>query len=234
MPEQPVVAVRGEVVLEVHPEVARLTVTVGARDSDRRKVLRLMSERGDAVAQVLASFEDSIEKTETSSVQVSPQLKLHHKLKERVAGYVGVVRHDVTVTGFDRLGDLVGRLADQELTEVAGPWWALRPDSPVHGRARTEAARDAVRRARDYARALGSEVTSLIELADAHLLSEGGYVPTAAAGATRSLRQRGVEPEELTIDLEPAKQVVRATVEARFRIAEPDLTRVKGDVGDTA
>ena len=149
-----------------------------------------------------------------------------------MAGYVGMVRHKVTVTGFDRLGDLVGRLADQELTEVAGPWWALRPDSAVYRRARTEAARDAVRRARDYARALGSEVRGLIELADAELLSDGA-VPMAVAGATRSLRRRQeVEPEELTIDLEPAKQVVRATVEARFRITEPDLTQMDGEVGD--
>ena len=234
MPEQPVVAVRGEVVLEVQPEVARLVVTVVARDSDRRKVVRLMNERGGAVAEVLASFRDAVEKIETSSVQVSPQLKYHHRPKERVAGYVGMVRHKVTVTGFDRLGDLVGGLADQELTEVAGPWWALRPDSAVYRRARTEAARDAVRRARDYARALGSEVTGLIELADAELLSDGAR-PMAVAGATRSLRRRQeVEPEELTIDLEPAKQVIRATVEARFRITEPDLTQMDGEVGDTA
>ena len=72
MPEQPVVAVRGEVVLEVQPEVARLVVTVVARDSDRRKVVRLMNERGGAVAEVLASFRDAVEKIETSSVQVSP------------------------------------------------------------------------------------------------------------------------------------------------------------------
>ena len=38
--------------------------------------------------------------------------------------------------------------------------------------ARTTAVADAVRRARDYASAVGSGLAGLVELADAHLLSE--------------------------------------------------------------
>jgi hypothetical protein len=76
---------------------------------------------------------------------------------------------------------------------------------------------------------LGSEVTRLVELADSELLSDaGGAVPMALAGSTRSLRRaQAVGPEELTIDLEPAKQVVRAAVEARFRISEPNLATLE-------
>jgi hypothetical protein len=37
---------------------------------------------------------------------------------------------------------------------------------------------------------------------------------------------RAAAPEEFSFDLVPAKQVVRATVEARFTIAEPDLAAV--------
>jgi hypothetical protein len=33
-------------------------------------------------------------------------------------------------------------------------------------------------------------------------------------------------PDEFTFEIEPVKQTVRASVEARFRIAEPDLSRV--------
>jgi hypothetical protein len=40
---------------------------------------------------------------------------------------------------------------------------------------------------------------------------------------------RATAPEEFSMDLIPAKQVVRATVEARFTMAEPDLAAV--DVG---
>ena len=227
MPEQPLVAVRGEAVLEVDPEIARLTVTVAARDPDRRKVLRLMHERVAAVEAVIAAFGDAVEKVETSALQVSPQLKDTSKPKERIAGYVGVVRHTVTVTGFEPLGDLLARLANQELTEVAGPWWALRPDSGVYRQARAAAVREAMQHARDYAHALGSELTGLVELADAELLSDarGTHRSMAFAGAEGPLRTRAAAPEDVAVDLEPAKQVVRATVEARFRISEPDLNR---------
>jgi hypothetical protein len=37
---------------------------------------------------------------------------------------------------------------------------------------------------------------------------------------------RASAPQDFSIDLVPAKQVVRATVEARFTIGEPDLAAV--------
>ncbi|HTF08628.1 MAG TPA: SIMPL domain-containing protein, partial [Asanoa sp.] len=41
----PVVAVRGEAVREVPPEIARFAVTVVARDKDRQATLRRLAER---------------------------------------------------------------------------------------------------------------------------------------------------------------------------------------------
>ena len=59
------------------------------------------------------------------------------------------------------IGDLLVRLADREMVELTGPEWALRPDSEVYRRARTEAVRDARRRAEEYAAAAGSRLTGL-------------------------------------------------------------------------
>ena len=44
-------------------------------------------------------------------------------------------------------------------------------------------------------------------------------------------RTRVASPEEFTFDLAPAKQAVRATVEARFRISQPDLAAVAAEPG---
>jgi uncharacterized protein YggE len=102
------------------------------------------------------------------------------------------------------------------------------PDSPVQRNARIDATHDAVRRARDYAHALGSELTELVELADARLLSAsngpGQPMVMAAGGAPRGRQAPALE--EFTFDIVPARQTVRATVEARFRITSPDLTTV--------
>jgi uncharacterized protein YggE len=223
-------AVQGEAVLEVEPEIARIEVSVAAAHRDQPKTLQLLNERAVAVDKVLASFPDVIERTETSGMRVSPQLA-GRSLQDRVSGYHGAVHYAVTVTGFDRLGELMAQLADLDQAEVGGPWWELRASSLVYGQVRVAAVKDAVRRARDYAAALGSGLTSLLELADARLLSDSrGQGGSLANSAGRLPRRRGTaSPEEFSFDLVPAKQMVRATVEARFTISEPVLADVELD-----
>jgi len=230
MSQQPTLAVQGEAVLEVDPEIARIEVSVAAVDRDRAKTLQLLNDRAVAVDKVLASFPDVIEKTETSGVRVSPQLA-GRVARDRISGYHGAVYHAITITGFDRLGELMAQLADLDQTEVGGPWWELRPGSRLYGRVRVAAVRDAVRRARDYAEALGSDLTGLVELADARLLSDSRGQTEAQVMSPARLphRVRAAAPEEFSFDLVPAKQVVRATVEARFTIGEPDLAAVQLD-----
>ena len=225
MSQLPMLAVQGEAVLEVDPEIARIEVSVAAVDRERAKTLQLLNDR--VVDKVLASFPDVIEKTETSGVRVSPQIA-GRALRDRVSGYHGAVHHAITVTGFDRLGELMAQLADLDQTEVGGPWWELRPLSPVYGQVRVAAVKDAVRRARDYAAALGSDLAGLVELADARLLSDsrGHAEGMAMTSARLPHRVRTAAPEEFSFDLVPARQVVRATVEARFTIGEPDLAAV--------
>jgi|ERR1022692_1038178 uncharacterized protein YggE len=227
MQEQPLIAVRGEIVLEVEPEIARLEVSTLARDAERARAMQLLDDRAGTVDKILAGFPDVIERIESSGLRVSPQLS-NQKMPSQVAGYLGVVRQTVAVTGFDRIGDLMAQLAGREMTEVGGPWWELRPGSPVYRQARVAAAGDAVRRARDYARALGSELVGLVELADARLLSDGTGQGEHAPRFTARLPQRTrvAAPEEFAFDLAPVKQTVRATVEARFRISQPDLAKV--------
>jgi len=128
-PGEPLLAVRGEAVLEVEPEIATLGVTVAARDPDRAKTLRRLNDRGAAIDHILTGCAGAIEKVETTAVRVSPQLK-SNRAHERVSGYLGVVHSTITMAAFERIGELIAALADQDLTDVTGPWWALRPDSP--------------------------------------------------------------------------------------------------------
>lgn len=231
MNEQPIVSVRGEAVLEVDPELARLSVSIAARDSDRAKALRLLNERGRTFDDIVRRFGDAIDKVETAAVHVSPQLK-SRKPQEKISGYVATVHHTITVVDFSRLGELIAVIADRDLSEVGGPWWSLRPDSATHRRARFEATHDAVRRARDYAEAVGSDLVDLVELADVGLISETRApfqpvaMPVAAAGPLRS--RQPAAPEEFTFDIAPVTQVVRAQVEARFTMARPDLATIRG------
>lgn len=76
---------------------------------------------------------------------------------------------DLTRRNTAALGELTTRLAQLDLASVDVPWWALRPDSPVHGAARRTAVHDAVRRARAYAEALDATLVALVELSDSSL-----------------------------------------------------------------
>ncbi|MGC4894112.1 SIMPL domain-containing protein [Micromonospora sp. DT31] len=211
MADAPVVAVRGEAYREVAPELARFTVTAVARDRGRETTLTRLAERAAAVRALLDATEPAVGR-ETGQVHVWPVTK---RSGDRVVAYQGSVSTTVTVTDFTALGELMLRLADQEQVEVAGPVWALRPDSPVHREARQAAIADALVRAREYAEALGARVVALRELSDTGLTAAPPMLARAAYG-------RSGEPAP-ELELDPVPQPVHAAVEARFTISEPVL-----------
>lgn len=215
MVQAPVVAVRGEAIREVPPEIARFSVTVSARHTHRRTTLTRLAARSDGVRELIETYGPAIERRETGDLRVRPEVK---GVRERITAYHGSVSTTVTVTDFTVLGELMLRLAEQEQTSVAGPWWALRPGSPVHSEARRAAITDAVQRAREYAEALGARVTSLVELADLGMTHQP--VTMMRAGYAVDAESAGGPPR---LDLDPQPQTVHAGVEARFTISEPTL-----------
>jgi len=218
---QPVISVRGEAQLEVEPEIAVVSVTVQARDRDRRTVLDRLVARNKQVLDLAAGYGDAVEKTESGPASAYPELKKGDS--ERVSRYSGQASVRLTVRDFTVLGELVSRLATLELASVAGPWWSLRPDSPVYRQVRIAAAQDATLRGREYAEAFGGQLGELIEAADTGLLSsqasqsQGGWHPQAFAASLRG----GPAQEEPSLDLEPVRQTVSAQVEARFAMIPP-------------
>ncbi|MFF1412205.1 SIMPL domain-containing protein [Streptomyces sp. NPDC058289] len=221
-PEVPRVAVRGEATLEVDPEIARIGITVSARGTDRRTALEDLTRRNDAVLDLVKSYGDPVEKLETGAFSITPELTRHGR-GERIRAYHGRVHLTAELNDFTTLGELTTRLADLELTQVDGPWWALRPTSPAHGEARRQAVLEAVQRAREYAAALGADLAALVELAD--LGAENAPAPFQTSGA--GMRTMAFSAAEDTgapaLDLEPQRQTVYAQVNARFTMTPPQL-----------
>jgi uncharacterized protein len=219
MNTQPVISVRGEAIMEVEPEIATINVTVQARDRDRRTVLDNLATRNAQVIALIKGYGDAVEKLESGPTSVYADMK-NNARDERVIRYLAQANTRVTVRDFTVLGELMTELADGDLVTVLGPWWSLRPDSPVYREARIAAAKDATRRAQEYAEAFNAKLGQLIEAADRGLLSGGGE-PTgrwrmAAARGVASAEAYGSEPPGL--DFEPAKQHVTANIDARFRV----------------
>jgi uncharacterized protein YggE len=222
-PDAPRIAVRGEARLEVDPEIARIGITVAARGRDRRSALDDLTRRNAGVLDLVKSYGDAVERLETGAFSITPELTKHGR-GERVRTYHGTVHVTAELTDFTALGELTTRLADLELTRVDGPWWALRPDSPAHREARKKAVREAVQRAREYAEALGTTLSALVELAD--IGAENAPPPyPQAPGRARSAAygSAGENAPAAPLDLEPQRQRVHAQINARFTMVPPEL-----------
>jgi uncharacterized protein YggE len=235
--QQPVISVRGEAYLEVDPEIAVVSITVQARDRDRRAVLDRLVGRNRQVLDLVREYGDAVEKVESGPASAHPEFKPKGD-RERVAGYAGQASARVTVRDLSVLGELVARLAELELVTVAGPWWSLRPDSPVYREARVAAARDATLRAGEYAAAFGGRLGELIEAADTGLLTSRSTPqagpPIRRARMMAAQMSAGYAEEAPSLDLEPARQSVTAQVEARFAMRPAEPAEPAGPAGPPA
>ncbi|KND38581.1 SIMPL domain-containing protein [Streptomyces acidiscabies] len=215
--EAPLLTVRGEAGIETDPEVARVGVSVGAEGLDRRQVLDDLTRANTLALDLIASYGDAVERVSTGGLSVAPAFVLDDR--GQVMGYQGRVHIGVRVTDFTALGELVTRLAELDLISVEGPSWELRHDSPVPGEVRRAAVREAVRRAREYADALGTTLAALLELSD-----EGGRAARPRAEAAFAQRTRSVSlGQPAPLDLELPQLWVEAAVVARFTLRPPSL-----------
>ncbi|MEU6807019.1 SIMPL domain-containing protein [Streptomyces neyagawaensis] len=218
-PDAPRIAVRGDAHLEVDPEIARIGITVTARGKDRRAALDDLTRRNNTALDLVKSYGDAIERLETGTFSLTPQLKEKGR-GERVHAYHGRVHITAELTDFTALGELTTRLADLDLTHVDGPTWTLRPDSPAHREARQKAVREAVQRAREYADALGTTLAALVELADLGTEAPEPFRPAAYA---RTMAYATEDAAPAPLDLEPERQHIHAQVNARFTLHPPTL-----------
>ncbi|MEU9316425.1 SIMPL domain-containing protein [Streptomyces sp. NPDC048295] len=224
-PEHPRIAVRGEAHHEVDPETARITITVTTRGKDRRHALEDLTRRNNHVLELARTYGQSIEKLETGTFSITPELTKKGR-NEQIHAYHGRVHITAVLNDFTALGEFTTTIADLDMTRINGPWWGLRPDSPAHATARRQAVHEAVQRAREYADALGSHLTALLELTD---LGAENTTPTTlpTPGATRGRAAYGATAPEPppTLDLEPQRQTVHAQVNARFLMSPPKLQK---------
>jgi uncharacterized protein YggE len=214
-----VVAVRGEAVREVDPELAEFTVVVMARDKDREATLTRLRERSEALRVLFDRHAEAIERHETSGLHVHPETA---KKGERVTAYSGSVATTVVVRDFAALGEMMLTFANQDQTHLNGPMWSLRPDSPVYREARRDAVADAIARGREYAEALGAQVVDLLELSDPGL-SRGSESFGQVQAYDLQAKSRAAYGGAAPLQLDPQRQRVRAEVEARFTITAPTV-----------
>jgi uncharacterized protein YggE len=125
----------------------------------------------------------------------------------------------ITVRDLDTLHDLSGVLAAHPSLNVHGVMWHVDWDNPAWPQVRAAAIGAAIRKARDYAAALGARLRNVEHIADGGLL--GGDIAPYQPGRFVTAKALGVGAEQPgTPALNPLPQELIATIEARFRTTE--------------
>lgn len=207
------IVVCGTHVTEADPEVAVVTTELSARARRREDVFERLRERAEWQRGVIERFAQQIERDEMADHHVHPIVD--RAASEMPVGFVGEIRTRITLKDLSAAGDLVSSLCLGDMSDVVSLTWGLRPSSAVYRATRIAAVHDALAKARDYCAAVGSQLTSLLSLAEAEGLSRPE--PTQAA---RLVAAADRAPGAL-FDFRPVSQVVRCVVEARFTILQP-------------
>ncbi|MER6504806.1 SIMPL domain-containing protein [Streptomyces sp. NPDC001455] len=215
------ISVRGEATLEVDPELCEFVVTVMTRDKEHSTAVeKLIERKNDLVDDLKSTYGEALEKIESGIICVVPEHK--GSRDDKIRSRLGSTRVQVVVKDLSCVGEMITRIANAEMRIVDGPFWSLRRDSAFHRQARREAVSEAMVRASEYAEATGTRITGLIELTDAGLISDGrsSHVPGVAyAAKAGSIRGGAAYGSSSSIALIPERQIVYASVEARFSAA---------------
>jgi uncharacterized protein YggE len=147
-----------------------------------------------------------------------------HQLTGQVTATVAVV---ITVRAFGLLDALGAVLAAHEAVSVHHVDWQVDWDNPAWPDVRAAAVQAAIRKARDYATALGGSLRSVEHVADAGLLGgDGGQYRFTAAPMARAAAAAGGEPDAPSLD--PVPQELVAVIEARFTAGDVSLATLAG------
>jgi len=125
----------------------------------------------------------------------------------------------ITVRDLDTPDGLSGVLAAHPSLNVHGVMWHVDWDNPAWPQVRAAAIGAAIRKAHDYAAALGARLQNVEHIADAGLLGSDTAPYQPGRFAARKAHGAGAE-QPGTPALDPLPQELIATIEARFRATD--------------
>ncbi len=235
--EGAVLTVRGEATRRVTPDAGVLTGAIVCIESSVAAAMAAAAAAQGGLTDDLAGLGAVPLTLETEqspltwsafsmSTQAESKYDARTNRQEETGRIIATVRIRVTARDMSRLKDLSSVLARQEAFEVHRVNWQVDEENPGWSAVRRDAIQAAVRRAHDYAGALGAALVTVEQVADIGLLEENGPGRGRAAEpmAFASMALPGREDEAAAPSLNPVPQELWAVVEARFRTSPAKLT----------
>ena len=234
-PSGPTLSVRGEARRIVPPDCAVVTAGIECQRGSKAEALRAAAAELDSLTADLAAqggvaldagtgrrpLTWSAQSATTHAERAYDERTGRHQLTGRVTAAVAVV---ITVRAFGLLEALGAVLAAHEAVSMHHVDWQVDWDNPAWQDVRAAAIQAAIRKARDYATALGGSLRTVEHVADAGLLG-GDNAPRgfAASKMAHVAAAAGGEPDAPSLD--PVPQELVAIIEARFTAGDVSLAR---------
>ena len=232
-----VLTVRGEATRRVAPDVAVLSGSITRTESSKAEALaataaaqgRLTEDlsRLGAVPLALDSEDEPLTwSAYSTSTQAETRYNTETQRPEETGRVIATVRITVAARDMARLKELSAALAHHESFHIHHVSWQVDDNNPGWTEVRRDAIHAAMRRARDYAEALGTSLAAVEQVADTGLLEGSPRREPSAVGAPMMLASRAAFDPEDAADapsLDPVPQTVWAVVEARFLTAAATL-----------
>jgi uncharacterized protein YggE len=235
--EGAVLTVRGEATRRVAPDAGVLTGSIVCIESSVAAAMAAAAAAQGRLTDDLAGLGGVPLTLETErspltwsafsmSTQAESKYDARTNRQEETGRFIATVRLRVTARDLSRLKDLSSVLARHDALEIQRVYWEVDDENPGWSVVRRDAIHAAVRRAHDYAGALGASLVRVEQVADIGLLEEGA--PTRSRGAEpmalASLAAPGRQDEADAPTLDPVPQELWAVIEARFRTSPARLT----------
>ena len=229
--DSPLLSVRAEARQLVAPDYAVVDGLIEQTEGSKSEAVRSVSASLDGLTADLAALgavpfdEGAGRRPLTWSAHSLATREEHYHDKqtgrmERTGQVTAVVALRVTVRDLGRMDDLGGVLAAHPGLNVHIVTWHVDWDNPAWPQVRAAAIGTAIRKARDYAAALGATLRQVEHVADAGLLG-GDTAPYHQVHALAYQAAGGDQPG--TPGLTPVPQELIATIEARFRTTDVSL-----------
>lgn len=230
--------VRGEATRRVAPDVALLTGSIVATEGSKAEALATTAAAQEGLTDDLSrlgavplTLETEKEPLTWSAYSATTQMETRYNPRtqrhEETGRVIATVRVAVSVRDMSRLRALSSALAHHESFHLHHVAWQVDDDNPGWSEVRRDAIQAAVRRARDYAAALGTSLATVEQVADTGLLEDRPRPDQFAGSAPVALASRAAHGPEDGTDapsLDPVPQEVWAVIEARFRTSAATLT----------
>ena len=229
--DQILLSVRGEAASTVDPDVGTLRLSLSVIAGGKAEASIEAGRAVEAALSGLAALGGEPRTAETAKAPLTWSTTSVSSYREMgnigpTGGYGPTGRHvsgaqiEIRVRDYSLLEALQAVLDGHDTLQLLFVNWQVDPTNPAWQDVRSGAIKDAVRRARDYAGALGGRLVRIQHVADLGLLGANQPLSTVRLAAAAPVQPQGGPAAP---HLDPAPQLLTAAIEARFIAVGVDL-----------